>query len=232
MVIRASLDDIEDQGVISQSGELFYQGHEIAIAYFRSGYIPEQYPTEKHWKGREKIELSKAIKCPDINFHIAGCKKIQQRLAQDLNLFTEHSSEILENITEIYDFSTISDELAEKVTKNTKDWVLKPQREGGGNNTYGDDILPFINNRSQHQEFILMKMIHCKESQCLMVRKGVLNKTSAVSELGLFGAIVTHNDEIVMNEYSGYLVRTKSKESNEGGVAAGYAVIDSAALVE
>ena len=75
-------------------------------------------------------------------------------------------------------------------------------------------------------------MIHCRESECFMVRRGQLSAVNAVSELGLFGALVVNGDEVVVNEYSGYLVRTKSKDSNEGGVAAGYAVIDSAALVD
>ena len=231
-VIRASLLDLSEFGSIAASGELFYKSHEIAIAYFRSGYVPEHYIDERAWKGRELIELSKAIKCPNIDFHIAGCKKIQQRLAIDLPRFTNSIQEIRENLTEIYDFSGIDSDLQAKVRERPEDWVLKPQREGGGNNVYGKDILKFIESKEEHKEFILMKMIHCKESECFMVRRGQLSKVNAVSELGLFGALVVNGDQVVVNEYSGYLVRTKSKDSNEGGVAAGYAVIDSAALVD
>lgn len=193
--------------------------------------MPEQYPSELSWQGREKIELSKAIKCPDINFHLAGCKKIQQSLNTDMPLFTSDSMSLLHNTTEIYDFSKLSPEVIQRVRNNPQDWVLKPQREGGGNNTYGENILPKLENFERHPEYILMKMIKCEEKECDMVRAGVVNRMLAVSELGMFGALVVDGEEIVMNEYAGYLVRTKSKDSNEGGIAAGYAVIDSARLV-
>ena len=32
----------------------------------------------------------------------------------------------------------------EAAMKNPEKYVLKPQREGGGNNVYGDDIKPFL----------------------------------------------------------------------------------------
>ena len=39
---------------------------------------------------------------------------------------------------------------------------------------------------------------------------------------------ITHRQYgIVKNELGGYLLRTKSKESNEGGVATGFAALDS-----
>lgn len=34
-------------------------------------------------------------------------------------------------------------------------------------------------------------------------------------------------EKVIMNEQSGYLMRTKVASSNEGGVAAGFAVLDS-----
>ena len=46
--------------------QLFYfRGEtEVAVIYFRCGYAPEQYPTEKEWEARLLIERSLAIKCP------------------------------------------------------------------------------------------------------------------------------------------------------------------------
>ena len=34
----------------------------------------------KEWNVRLLIELSKAIKCPTVNYHLAGAKRIQQAL--------------------------------------------------------------------------------------------------------------------------------------------------------
>ena len=51
------------------------------MTYFRCGYSPDQYPTEKEWDARLLMERSLAIKCPSIHYHLAGTKKVQQELA-------------------------------------------------------------------------------------------------------------------------------------------------------
>lgn len=54
---------------------------EVAVVYFRSGYSPDQYPTEREWEARMMIEKSQAIKCPWVGAQLAGTKKVQQVLA-------------------------------------------------------------------------------------------------------------------------------------------------------
>lgn len=39
-----------------------------------------------------------------------------------------------------------------------------------------------------------------------------------------------NKENVIMNEQCGYLMRTKVSSSNEGGVAAGFAVLDSVCL--
>jgi glutathione synthase len=56
-------------------------GHTISVAYFRAGYTPRDYTSEAEWDAYLTIERSTAIKCPNINYHLAGSKKIQQALA-------------------------------------------------------------------------------------------------------------------------------------------------------
>ena len=53
-----------------------------------------------------------------------------------------------------------------------------------------------------------------------------MTQFEAVSELGTFGVMVRRG-EVVVNKSAGYLVRTKAAASDEGGVAAGFAVLDS-----
>lgn len=61
---------------------LFRDGHEVAVVYFRAGYVPDQYPTEVEWDARLMVERSRAIKSPTIHYHLAGTKKVQQALAR------------------------------------------------------------------------------------------------------------------------------------------------------
>jgi hypothetical protein len=39
--------------------------------------------------------------------------------------------------------------------------------------------------------------------------------------------LISNKDKVVINEQCGYLMRTKVSSSDEGGVAAGFAVLDS-----
>ncbi len=76
---------------------LFYRdGIEIAIVYFRSGYMPGFYHSELEWSARLLMERSKAIKCPSIQYHLAGTKKVQQELARPgvLESFLEDSNQV------------------------------------------------------------------------------------------------------------------------------------------
>lgn len=57
-------------------------GTEVTVVYFRAGYEPGHYPTANEWDARYLVEKSLAIKCPSINYHLAGTKKVQQALAK------------------------------------------------------------------------------------------------------------------------------------------------------
>ena len=80
--------------------------------------------------------------------------------------------------------------------------------------------------------YIVMDLIRPPHSPCTFVRDGgVIDCDKAVNELGIYGAFITTNSgAVVQNEAIGYLVRTKSVGTNEGGVNAGFAVIDSPRL--
>lgn len=56
----------------------------MAVVYFRCGYAPDQYPSAdgREWAARLLMERSRAIKCPNIAYHLAGTKKVQQVLAR------------------------------------------------------------------------------------------------------------------------------------------------------
>jgi hypothetical protein len=55
---------------------------EVAIIYQRTGYKPSDFEGDADWKTRLMIERSRAIVCPNIGYHLAGTKKVQQVFAQ------------------------------------------------------------------------------------------------------------------------------------------------------
>ena len=182
------------------------------------------------------LEKSRAIKCPNIAYHLVGMKKIQQILAQpgvvERYLSAENSVLLRKSFTGLY--SLEKDSAAFSLIKsNPSKFVMKPQREGGGNNIYGQDILPYITAEAEKNgldEFILMDLINAPTRNSIMFRSDVAVETKSVSELGIFGVWLSNGRNVIINEAAGHLLRTKPSDSNEGGVAAGFSVLDSPAL--
>jgi glutathione synthase len=62
--------------------------------------------------------------------------------------------------------------------------------------------------------------------------EGVAVRAEVVSELGIFGWALFGGQGEVREKEVGWLVRTKGKHDNEGGVAAGFSVLDSLVLID
>lgn len=80
--IKLTLGQIYDQCSIDKNETLLLNGTEIDFVYYRAGYGPEDYPTEKEWKAREMVEKSKTLKCPNIGYQLVGTKRIQKAFGQ------------------------------------------------------------------------------------------------------------------------------------------------------
>ena len=224
---------------------------EVTTIYFRAGYSPDDYVKEEDWEARLHLEKSRAIKCPSILTQLAGCKKVQQVLA------TPHSphlkrflpddavaSRLLKTFAPIYpldksDAGKEAKKLATDPSSATR-YVLKPQREGGGNNIYRKAIPPFLQKlpETQWPAYILMEMIEPPPLKNAIIRNGVMERGGVICELGVYGVCLWRDGsgsggkgEILENFEAGYLLRTKGDQSEEGGVAAGFGAVDSCCLV-
>ncbi|XP_042518440.1 glutathione synthetase, chloroplastic-like [Macadamia integrifolia] len=233
--IRKTMAEIDAEGELQPDGTLVVGGQPVAVIYFRAGYAPSDYPSESEWRTRLLMEQSSAIKCPSISYHLAGTKKIQQELAKPnvLERFLENKDDIAK-LRKCFaglwsmDYSDVVKSAIEKPDL----FVLKPQREGGGNNVYGDNLretlLKLENEGSEERDaYILMQRIFPSASPAFLVRDGVCHQDHVISELGIYGAYLRSKNKIIINDHCGYLMRTKVTSSNEGGVAAGFAVLDS-----
>jgi glutathione synthase len=114
------------------------------------------------------------------------------------------------------------------------DYVLKPQREGGGNNIYGSAIPDFLKTvpEAHWNSYILMELIRAPAVNNFILRNGNIEKGRVISELGVYGTCLWNQQtgQVMRNENAGWLLRTKGEESEEGGVAAGYGCMDSVSL--
>ncbi len=279
-VIRKTLTEVANEARLGDNKELYVgDGIEVAVIYFRCGYHPDQYPTEKEWEARLLMERSLAIKSPSIQYHLAGTKKVQQALAKPgaLERFFDDNNKIQDirgiftglysldnvnylpltlfcvtlppilNFTEFCFgqfhrfFFIFQDEQGNKsfdaAMANPDRFVLKPQREGGGNNVYGQDIVPFlekIKDDTERNAYILMDRISPPITMNYLIRPGSKEASlvKVISELGIFGYLIGDANTIRINKEVGHMLRTKLSHVNEGGVAAGLGALDSVILVD
>lgn len=279
--------------------------YEISVVYYRSAYAPTDYPTSVEWDTREMLERSFAIKCPSLALQLAGAKKVQQVLAQEgvldeflLNRKTEIDDgrggkrlvrredveALRQTFTDLFpmDDSPLGRKAQELARTQPEKYVLKPQREGGGNNIYRENIPSFLKQLEEEdaleanktgsepvsttdsatsasresqaiaqappppkrEAYILMSLIDPPQHlQNFLVKGGSKQVISGpiVSELGVYGIAIFKNPliqggerkavDLVYGSMAGTLLRTKGRESDEGGVAVGYSVVDSVFLV-
>jgi len=58
-----------------------------------------------------------------------------------------------------------------------------------------------------------------------------LTDSNGVSELGIYGLFLSDGEKVIINSSGGHLLRTKVATIEDGGVAAGVAVLDSPYLI-
>lgn len=214
---------------------------EISVVYYRSGYGPGDYPSDTEWASRIFLEQSHAIKVPSLLTQLAGAKKVQQVLAQKDKAGIPEDLKgpidlVQDTFVPIYPLDDSEAGLIgrKEALTNSQYYVLKPQREGGGNNIYREDIPKFLEELPEDKwsGYILMRLINPVDVTNKIVRDGEVYTGQVVSELGVFGSALwnTNTGKVLLNTNSGWLLRTKLRESDEGGVAAGFGCIDAVYL--
>eukprot|EP00538_Stauroneis_constricta_P000769 CAMPEP_0119558438 /NCGR_PEP_ID=MMETSP1352-20130426/10784_1 /TAXON_ID=265584 /ORGANISM="Stauroneis constricta, Strain CCMP1120" /LENGTH=523 /DNA_ID=CAMNT_0007605807 /DNA_START=387 /DNA_END=1958 /DNA_ORIENTATION=+ len=257
-VIRKSLTRLATElNVDDSTGAMSVDGKEVAVVYFRAGYAPTDYPDGYdgiEWDARSRLEKSRAAKCPSLGYHLAGTKKVQQELARPgvVERFFPNSAEDqadIDNMRSAFaglyslgEDATSEDLVAVQEAMNGKEgqYVLKPQREGGGYNFYGKNLADKLKENTTVKdgkvelgaklgEYILMQRLFPPQQRAVLLRNGkVEGSGDSVSELGCYGTVVvTPDGDVVHNEYAGFLLRTKFSNIDEGGVASGFATLSS-----
>ncbi|XP_073993314.1 glutathione synthetase-like isoform X3 [Rhodnius prolixus] len=241
-VIRRTFKELHTEAKLGPNKELFVGKHRVGIVYYRSGYVPQQY-SENGWQVRLLIERSDSIKCPNIQYHLSGSKKVQEVLTRPNVLerfLDENEAKKIRNLfTDIYPLNKDEPgglEAEQLLMTNPEDFVLKPQREGGGNNIYGKDITDFINGKHEdpnwQASFIVMRMIRpITYKNCIVRPEGSILITDTISELGIFSVVIGSSSKIIYNKQTGHMLRTKPCDYNEGGVASGFGALDSPYLI-
>lgn len=244
-VVRLTLAQVAERGQLEE-GRLLVELEEreevveVAVVYYRAGYTPDDYLTENEWEARSMMESSLAANCPTIAMQLVGTKKIQQVLdkAGEVEKFVgeKEAAEIRETFASQYSLSQGSEteDIVKMAIERPDDYVLKPQREGGGNNLYSKKLKDALQTMSASERagYVLMERIRPVVVKNVVIRGGKHGVTDIVSELGVYGVHISRDGEVVENYTAGTLLRSKAASADDGGVAAGVAVLDSPILVE
>lgn len=128
------------------------------------------------------------------------------------------------------------DKVIERALKTPERFVLKPNREGGGNNLYNGELvkkLEYLRNQRNREEWILMDKICSPLQKNYMIKHNMdLELEETACELGIFGVILGDDNNIFLNNYVGYMVRCKLATSDECGFMTGDGVCTSLYLVD
>lgn len=216
-------------------------GREIAVVYYRDGYMPDQY-NEKTWVVREQLEMCKAIKCPNIFLQLVNTKYFQYVMTKKDTWLKfgfseadfEANSKVFPTIFSTTDFKDL-EKLKTYILENGgyKSWVMKPQREGGGNNFFGEDIEQYVNSHPLEdlKSFIFQKRIDMVTNTGVMTNWECSHVREVDYEIGLFHCIVSDKNQIIFQTVGGMSVNVKKSALNEAKDKGNYGAYTKALIV-
>eukprot|EP00457_Paulinella_chromatophora_P004822 gb/GEZN01004835.1/.p1 GENE.gb/GEZN01004835.1/~~gb/GEZN01004835.1/.p1 ORF type:complete len:517 (-),score=86.42 gb/GEZN01004835.1/:302-1852(-) len=244
-VLRKSLSEIFAGAKLKGAHQdLMMDGHTIGVVYYRAGYTPTDYSSNDEWEAVLRMERSSALTCPSVGYHLAGSKRIQQALSRTGVLESFVSPAEAQDVRNCFarlvalDPTSLKSPDVQTLVAAAREapeaFVMKPQREGGGNNLWGKQISETLKKGTGLDAYVLMERILPLPSASALVRNEKVTVGPCLSELGIYcGFLYDGNAQSV--KYSGqlgHLVRTKQVGVDEGGVATGYSCLDSPLLVD
>jgi glutathione synthetase len=216
---------------------------EISTVYYRAASQEHEYDLQGQ-AGRLQLERSKAIKCPDILGQLSGSKIVQQALSEPgvLQKFLTNEEDQLalsNSFGHMYPLDTTALGLASRAIaldpSQAIDYVLKPNRDGGGNNIYRAAIPAYL--RAQPESIwarhILMELFEPPEQQGKLMTGSGIYEGDIVSELGIIGTCLwRRGGEVLENSgAAGWTFKTKPVHVDEMSVVKGYGCFDCPRLV-
>lgn len=197
------------------------------------------------------IELSTAIKCPNIDTFLCTFKVFQYYLQKPEILAKFLPEPLIANdisrfFAKIYYLKDMNSEqiisLFQQIRADSHKFIVKPQKEGGGNNYYDEQILKLLppsengdvdNINQELKNSLVMERINPPEFETYVLHENKLKKITGISEVSVYGIILSTGDnKVILNQNSGFLIRTKDKSVQEGGIISGFSSVDLPHLVE
>ena len=91
-------------------------------------------------------------------------------------------------------------DIVAKAISNPHDFVVKPQKEGGGNNFYDEEakslLQEFVSEKKESlKQFMVMERINPPMIKAWMLRDGQLIEIDSLSELGIYSCLFMDSEK-------------------------------------
>jgi len=223
---KLSLSDINKKITKDEEGNLSLDGNKVSLVYFNSGDKEEDYPDEDSWKARELIELSTAIKVPDLNTFLTSFNVFQYYLSKpDVIMHYNYNDLILNDILRFFGgIYYVPDmekekqtELYNKIQSEPNKYILK-SLTGPKNYLTGEKLKSVIpageaEPTDELKNGIIVECCNPDEHETLIIRNEKPIVESCFSEYSIYGILLMNDNNLVMNKSLSYLVRTRNKEN-------------------
>ena len=207
---KLSLSEVNKKITKDEEGNLKLNESKISLIYFNSGDKEEDYPDEDSWKGRELIELSTAVKVPDINTFLTKPDIIMHYNYNDLII-----NDILRFFGGIYYVPDLDKEkqteLFNKIQSEPNKYIL--QSFSGKKNYLTGEKLKSLVPSEELSNGIILEKVTPPEHETLIIKNENSVVESSVSEYSIYGIILMNENNLVMNKSVSYLVKTLNKDN-------------------
>ena len=194
-------------------------GNKISLVYFNS-IDKKDYQNEDSWKAHEFLELSNAVKLPDINTYLTSLKIYQYYLSKpDIIMHYNHNELILNDILRffggVYYLPDKSKEerndLIEKIKSEPDKYILISAEEKTGENlksiinSVGDDLPDELING------IILEKYNSPEHESIILKDDNSQIENIISEYSIYGIILTNENNSILNESVSFLIKSGKK---------------------
>ena len=219
---KLSLSEISKKVTKDEEGNLKLNDNKVSLVYFCSGDKEEDYQDEDSWKARELIELSTAVKVPDVNTFLTSFKAFHYFLSKpDVIMHYNYNDLILNDILRffggVYYVPDLENEkqaeLLNKIQSEPNKYVLKSFK-GKKNDLTGEKLKSLAAGASEElNNGIVLEKCTPPEHETLVLKNEQWNVESSVSEYSVYGIILMNENNLVMNKSVSYLVKTLNKDN-------------------
>eukprot|EP00047_Mylnosiga_fluctuans_P015405 m.45904 g.45904 ORF g.45904 m.45904 type:complete len:552 (+) comp5903_c0_seq1:436-2091(+) len=234
-VLRRSFQELYAEVESLGDGRSLVLGeHEVALVYFRYGGKSTDYASSSDWSTRLLLERSRAIKCPSIANQLAGHRHLLHVLSRPgvLDNLMPEAGDLQQALQGIHMVPVTPDGMA-RVADIAEEFLLQSSLRSSTNLLSGVDLVDSIvamrdDERALHA---LLERPRPPMQRNYLVQNGSVSLGNVVSELGVFGAVLSEsNSKMLHSSVLGHVLRSKMTDE-DGGMSAGLAVLDSPYLV-